>query len=399
MLENLRNLKEIRSALVSSLKKDFLLMFRSWMGRALLLVLMSLGLGAATASAATAEKGAHQKRSHIHRSGHTHPKAGVADAGGPLEGVFDDCPLYSELTVCEQRLQLAGQAGFQVLVLPLNDAQTYGQLQAYASVASTAGVKIMYDISNPNLWESSLDSPGQSDYSILPIANSSTTNGAYITQLVQELLALPATYGFYMADDSMVEPGDLQGLENESNLIHQVAGKNVPVVISASASQGTSEQAAANFLASELYPVTSQANLPVNKNLALWNGVQSQIQQAQKAATAHGDGSAFILQGFTFGDNVIDGQAVGTCSQEENPQKCYQANAYPSPALQHLLLSAVEQFTDDQAKLVLWYNLDETLGNPTPGPSYDIFPSGTVAQQRWAGLKQAIKPPFAKLNL
>jgi hypothetical protein len=112
---------------------------------------------------------------------------------------------------------------------------------------------------------------------------------------------------------------------------------------------------------------------------------------AQRAASTAGRRSAFILQAFTWGDNLDDGQAVGVCSSGDSRDACYARLVYPSAADQLHLRDAV--LTHARPQLILWWSFGGTYGQ-AGDDNYSIYPTGSVAAARWSGLSAAVKAPY-----
>jgi hypothetical protein len=327
---------------------------------------------APTASAATHHKTAHDAQSL------------------PAEGIFDDCNLDAQLNTCEQRLQTIHQGGFQVVVMGAMNT-TLASLSSYASYAQSIGMKVMWEISDPNFWQSPSGTSDDGEFTSFSTACGCTENSKVLAYMVNWLSNLSATYGYYAADDSMISPGQGAELTAYTRSIKAV-DPNHTVLVSANAQQGESNEAAGDMLASEIYPVTNSDLSPESQHLADWQSVDQSVEQAQHAATAAGKPSAFILQAFTFGDNLDDGEAVGVCTPSMTTQQCSSKLDYPSAATQLQLRNEVLEHSS--AKLILWYSFEGTYGEAGNESSDSIYPSGGTAANRWSGLTSAIKSPY-----
>jgi hypothetical protein len=329
-------------------------------------------VGAPGASAATRHKSAHDAQSL------------------PAEGIFDNCNLDTQLNACEQSLQTISKGGFQVVVMPAMNTSLPG-LSSYASYAHSIGMKVMWEISDPGLWESPGGDNEDNTYSSFSDACNCTVNSQILTYMIKWFAGQPATYGYYAADDSMISPGQGSELTAYSHTI-EAADPTDTVMIGSSPQQGQSNEGAADMLGNEIYPVTNYDLSPASQHLADWESVDQSIEQGQRAATAAGKQSAFILQAFTFGDNLDDGEAVGVCTPSMSQQQCYGKLDYPSAATQLQLRNEVLEHSN--AKLILWYSFSQTDGQ-SGNDTYSTYPTGGTAANRWSGLTAAINAPYS----
>ncbi len=163
------------------------------------------------------------------------------------------------------------------------------------------------------------------------------------------------------------------------------------VMVGASSDQGQGNAGSGAVIGNEIYPVLEQNISNQANNLAAWDDVQQQITDAQTSATKHNTASAFILQAFTFGDNLSDGEAVGECTQNMSQQQCYHKLLYPSAQVQTELRNEV--LAHSHAKLILWYSFQGTYGQ-AGNDTYSTYPTGALAHARWTGLTDAINAPL-----
>jgi hypothetical protein len=137
---------------------------------------------------------------------------------------------------------------------------------------------------------------------------------------------------------------------------------------------------AADLVATEIYPVTTGQFDPAQ--------ARATVRAAQYNATHAHRRSAFILQAFSWGDNLNDGRAIGMCTAADTVAGCGARLAYPSPGQQLMLLDAVRNHA--HAKLILWWSFPGTYG-PAQAPSPDeVVPTPQQAADRWNGLVTAL---------
>jgi hypothetical protein len=307
----------------------------------------------------------------------------------PAEGIFDNCNLDTQLATCEQRLHTIAGGGLQVVVMPAMNTSMAG-LSSYASYARSVGMKVMWEISDPGFWTSPNGTSEDGTFSSFSTACGCTANAQVLTFMIKWFANLPATYGYYAADDSMISPGQGGALTAYTHTI-KAADPADTVLISSSPQQGQSNEGAGDMLANEIYPVTNYDLSPASQHLADWQSVDQSIEQGQRAADAAGKASAFILQAFTFGDNLDDGEAVGVCTPSMSQQQCYGKLDYPSASTQLQLRNEVLEHSS--AKLILWYSFQQTYGQ-AGNDTYSTYPTGGTAANRWAGLSAAVQAPY-----
>lgn len=311
--------------------------------------------------------------------------------GVPAQGIFENCDLDTELSQCIQRLQVMQQGGLQVVVLGLQDSDSLANIQAYDDAAAGLGMSVMWEINDPGFWGGApIGASVASDFSDFSSACGCSDPSQLLTYMIQWLSALPATYGYYAADDESISPGQTAGLTAYVNEI-KAAAPGEMVMIGAFAGSSDSTAGTGATIGDELYPETSTSLMPMDQNLAMWQWVQQSITQDQQTEDKQDVPSAFILQAFTFGDNLDDGEAVGVCTPSMSQRGCYDKLLYPSESVQLALRNQVLEHADP--KLILWYSFAQTYGQ-AGDDTFSIYPTGATATARWAGLSDAIQAPY-----
>ena len=155
--------------------------------------------------------------------------------------------------------------------------------------------------------------------------------------------------------------------------------------------QAQAYEGIADLVGDEIYPVTNHALLPVGAHQGAWNAIGQTATRAQQIAAAAHKQSAFILQAFTWGDNIDDGTAVGMCSSGETTAACYAALRYPSLGEQLELRNEI--LLHSHPELILWWSFPGTYGQ-AGDDTYSIYPTGAQAAFQWAGLATAIRAPM-----
>jgi hypothetical protein len=285
----------------------------------------------------------------------------------PPEGMFDSCSLTSNLTTCEQDLQVMSQAGLKVVVNGISGVSEQN-LQSYAAYAQSLGMSVMWQLNDPGFWGGTwIGSSAANDYPEFSTACGCTDTAGVLNSIISFLCSQPGTYGYYAADDESIAPGATPGLTTYVNEIKS-DDPNHMVMIGSSASQGQTNASTGAAIGNEIYPETTSNIANEGNNLAAWAGVQQQVTQAQTASTKNHEAAAFILQAFSFGDNLSDGEAVGVCTPIMSQGQCAGLLLYPSELVQQELRNQVLEHS--HASLILWFNFDETFEGSGHGAAF-----------------------------
>jgi hypothetical protein len=316
-----------------------------------------------------------------------------AAATAPPEGMFENCSLDTAMALCTQRLAVMHAGGIKVVVIPGWGA-SLPSLMGYAATAHALGMSVMWELSNPGWWREPPTSTDMAGYfPSFATACDCDQNGPLLAYLIGWLGALPGTYGYYAADDSMLSSGDRAGVAAYVSQIKQRDPRHAVLIGSFGLGQSQEYEGIADMIGTEIYPVTTTSLLPVNAHQKAWNSVAQTASRAQRAADSAHKQSAFILQAFSWGDNVDDGAAVGACSPGESNSECYAALQYPSPREQLELRDEI--LLHAHPKLILWWSFSGTYGQ-AGDDTYSIYPTGAQAALWWAGLSAAINAPMPR---
>lgn len=309
----------------------------------------------------------------------------------PPQGIFENCSLDTQMTTCIQRLTVMHQGGLQVAVISATEGSP-ASLQTYATAARIVGMSVMWELSDPRWWQDPSTSTSMATtYPGFATACGCNQNGALLAYVVRWLGALPATYGYYAADDSVLAPGDQGNVAGYVAEIKQQDPVHTVMIGSADESQTATYQGIADVIGNDIYPVTDSSLMPVSANQDTWDEVGQEASDDQQTADRAGKQSAFILQAFTWGDNLSDGQTIGGCSATDTQASCYGRLRYPSPGDQLELRN--EMLLHAHPTLILWWSFPGTYGDVT-GNTYSIYPTGAEATARWNGLAAAVQAPF-----
>ena len=309
----------------------------------------------------------------------------------PLEGIFENCSLDMAMGLCARRLAVMHAGGINVVVIP-GWGSSLTSLMHYAATARELGMSVMWELSNPGWWQEPPTSTGMaSHFPAFATGCGCNENGPLLSYLVGWLGALPGTYGYYAADDSMLSAGDRARVAAYISQIKQRDPSRTVLIGSFGLGQSEDYEGIADMIGTEIYPVTTTSLSPVDAHLRAWNSVAKTASRAQRDADGAHSQSAFILQAFTWGDDIDDGTAVGACSRGESNLACYHALRYPSPGTQLELRNEV--LLHAHPKLILWWSFPGTYGQAggDDDDTYSIYPTGAQAGLRWAGLSAAIR--------
>jgi hypothetical protein len=334
----------------------------------------------ATFSALAATQVASARTPHAAKTAYAAEKAQATkkahDSGSlPAEGIFSGCDPDTDMATCLHDLAVMHSAGLQVVVQSIW-GQTPTDVSTFAADAQSIGMSVMWEINDPGFWGGEwTGSSASNDFPTWAAACGCTDTAQILTYIVQSLATLPSTYGYYAADDEVISPGEHGGLTQYVNEI-KALDPSAMVMIGSAVSQGTTYASTGATLGTEIYPETTGNLMPAGSNLSTWDSVQQSVTQDQRAATEYGTPSAFILQAFTFGDSLTDGEDVGVCTARMSSAQCASLLNYPSASTQLELRNEV--LGHAHPKLILWYTFAQ---------SYD-------QGDRWAGLTAAIKAPY-----
>lgn len=297
-------------------------------------------------------------------------------AAAPAQGIFDSCQLSSALATCEQDLTQMHAAGMQVAVVGLQ-GDSLSQIATYAAYAQSVGMSVMWEINDPGFWGGAwIGASAAADWSQFSAGCGCTGTTQVLQYMIQWLAALPATYGYYAADDSTLRRSQLPGLTQYVSAIRAADPNSAHMImVGSSEGQGTTYYSSGATIGNEIYPETTTSLLPYGPNIATWQTIQQGVQQDARAAAQNGTASAFILQAFTFGDNIWDGEAVGVCTASMSQAQCASLLMYPSAAVQLALRNEVMRYASP--KLLLWYTYSEASQGG-----------------RWAGLSSVVQAPY-----
>jgi hypothetical protein len=207
-----------------------------------------------------------------------------------VQGLYEGCsPSHGSL--CLDRLKQMARAGFTLVV---NYDQLNGNAEqqlAYANQAYSLGMKVIWGMSDPALWNGTY-LPGY--YSDLAVTCTCSDNNGFIRYVVSLVKHLPATWGYYVGDE--VESNDHAKMKAFADLIKQLDSSHPRLYISGedSSTRGANLKPfvdTAEFIGGDIYPIgTSQ---PITT-------VGSVSHSIQSIADRSGKQSVIVLQAFSW---------------------------------------------------------------------------------------------------
>jgi hypothetical protein len=279
--------------------------------------------------------------------------------------------------------------GVDVVVFPLAGA-SLDALGRYAAAARRLGMAVMWELGDPAWWhQPESGTEGTSDFPQFAAACGCSENGDLLAYIVHWAGSLPATFGYYAIDDSMLEPSDREAVAAYMARIKRVDPVHLTMIGAFSDAQRQEYEGLADLIGQEVYPITTDPILPRADNWATWSELVREARVTQQQADRAGKSSAFILQAFSWGDNIADGSAIGICPQTDTTMVCAGRLRYPSAGEQLVLRDTVEK--NARPALVLWYSFPGTYGQAANPDSFYAPISYTEAARRWAGLSAAIR--------
>lgn len=312
-------------------------------------------------------------------------------ATAPREGTFENCPLDTAMPVCAHRLRVMRAGGMRVVLISAGSG-SLPALARYAATAHRLGMSVMWELSNPGWWQEPSTSTAMAGYfPSFATACGCKQTSPLLAYLTRWLGGLPGTYGYYAADDSMLPRHDRAAVASYVHEIKHNDHRHTVLISSFSQSQATQYEGLADETAQEIYPVKTRSLLPVRANQSVWSSVARSAARTQRAATRAHKPSAFILQAFTWGDNIDDGISTRACTAAESKWSCHARLRYPSAAAQLELRNEV--LLHAHPKLILWWSFPGTYGQ-AGNDTYSIYPTGKQAATRWAGLSAAVRAPM-----
>ncbi|HWF35016.1 MAG TPA: hypothetical protein VG295_06580, partial [Solirubrobacteraceae bacterium] len=186
----------------------------------------------------------------------------------PAQGIFDGCDLSNGLTTCEQDLLQIKQAGLQVVVMSAQ-WDTTDEISAYATYAQSIGMSVMWELNDPGYWGGAwIGSSAAGDWSSFSTACGCTSTTQVLNYIIQFLSQLPATYGYYAADDWTLTTAQKGGLTQYVDEIKALDPSHM-VMVGSAQGDGTTYYSTGATIGNEIYPETTQSLMPYSSNVQM----------------------------------------------------------------------------------------------------------------------------------
>jgi hypothetical protein len=300
-------------------------------------------------------------------------------------GIFASCP-PSE-SACFARLGVARGMGFELLLNMGGLASGPEAARQYAADAEALGMNIAWPLSDESWWLH-FDPAGTNllyAHQAWADACGCTDNQGLVEYVVSTLASFPNTWGWYAADDlSIRSPDRVDDVTAWTQRLKQLA-PGTSTVIAVWDNLATYRDAA-DYVAQESYPFGLPRGLGSTTPL---EDVAALARHTQRATPGR---ASFILQAFSWGDNMWDAQATGGCSHGETPAECLPQFRYPTAREQRQQRQTI--LLNSQPALMLWYGLPGTIGpyQPVTDPNYTA-PTREQAALQMRSLSAAVTAP------
>jgi hypothetical protein len=287
------------------------------------------------------------------------PGLPTTNSTGPTDGygVYESCSPNDENT-CLNHLNTMAAAGFKLVI---NYSQLDGDKnfqEAYFDRAQSLGMKVIFPLKDPAFYNGK---DLRSEFPALAQTCNCSSNSGFIDYVVHLVKGYPSLWGYYVGDE--VDPADhndmkakladaVQQLDpNHPRLFIDNAGQAVAVWHGNSPFYDTAE-----VIGSDFYPIRDDS--PQYPTIDQAGEVAAGVQAY---ADAHKEGSAIVLQAFSYTNYNIPGTPYPTADQMKS------------------MLSQV--LAHSRPRIILWYSY------------YDTMSSGPASTQHWNTLKSLIAHP------
>jgi hypothetical protein len=268
---------------------------------------------------------------------------------GPTDGygVYESCS-PKEAATCLSHLDTMAAAGFKLVI---NYDEMYGDAnfqKAYLDHAQSVGMKVIVGLSNPAFYDGT---NLREEFPALAQTCNCTDNREFIQYVVNLVKNHPAVWGYYIGDE--VDPNDHDKMKSElADVVHQVdpthprlfidnPGHSIAVWHANSPFFDTSD-----VIGTDFYPIRDDS--PHYPTIDQTDEVAS---NTQAYADVHNEGSAFVLQAFSYSNYNIPGVPYPTADQMKYMLAQTLANSHP--------------------RIILWYSYYDTMSSDKPVQHWD----------------------------
>ena len=271
----------------------------------------------------------------------------------PSSATFDGYGLYESCSpknaaMCLSHLNDMAAAGFKLVI---NYDELYGDAsfqKAYLDRAQSVGMKVIITLKDHRFYNGkSL----RSEFPALAQTCNCTDNHGFIRYVVNVVKNHPAVWGYYIGDE--VDPSDHDAMKRAlADVVHQLDPTHPRLFID-NAGESTSVWHGnspffdtAEVIGTDFYPLRGEtSDYPtIDQAGAVASGIQAY-------ADVHKEGSAIVLQAFSYSDYGTPGAPYPTASQMESMLSQTLAHSHP--------------------RIILWYSYYDTMASDNPTQHWD----------------------------
>jgi hypothetical protein len=214
-----------------------------------------------------------------------------AASAHPAQGLYDECAPALDPDGCAARLQTMGKAGFTLVLNYTVWSADAAQVRAYAAAAAAAGIKVIWPL-NDVAWRDGADL--RAHYPLLAAGCACTDDAGFERYVVGLVSGLPATWGYYAADEPTA--ADLPAVANLVTSVRALDPAH-PTLVVGYGSPGAAGAGVDPFVpgvavaGDDLYPIGADqppaAVAPVSRAVS-------------RLARRHHETAAVVLQAFSY---------------------------------------------------------------------------------------------------
>ena len=288
------------------------------------------------------------------------PNLPITNSTGPTDGygIYESCSPTKDATACLNHLNTMAAAGFKLVI---NYSQLDGDAsfqQAYLDRAQSVGMKVILPLKDPAFYNGK---QLRSEFPDLAKTCNCTSNSGFLDYVVHLVKDSPALWGYYVGDE--VDPSDHDDMKTKlADVVHELDPSHPRLFID-NAGQTVSTWHGnspffdtADVIGTDFYPIRDDS--PQYPTIDQAGEVAAGVQAY---ADAHKEGSAIVLQAFSYSNYNIPGIPYPTTDQMKSMLSQTLAHSHP--------------------RIVFWYSY------------YDTMSSGADSTQHWDALKSLIAHP------
>ena len=282
----------------------------------------------------------------------------------PPQGTWEDCGVLQIPATCAARLHTMRAIGLSFAVI---DPMTYNPtaIASCAAAAHADGIGLIWYLANPGWWVGYKPSANNmlAQYAAVARSCGCHTNEQLEHGLIGMLAALPATRGYYVADDGELTLAPQASLAAWAARVR--ADDPNPAHITMIAHWGMSQSGATGYAqyagignvdANEWYPDRG----PLSNALSDLSWESEMASQSHAISEAHGQQTAFFLQSFSWGDSLSDGLSTHVCTSADTAASC--AVKLPFPSTGDMITIRNTAILAGAPSMLIWYRWTAVAG-------------------------------------